>query len=116
MSLRTKTLVIIGSTITILIVAMYALSQLILLDSYVQLENQSLERNVQRALNALADQISVLHSTDVDWAHWNDTYQFIEDRNTGYIDGNTYDGSFILYGLNVMLFLNENDELVFGKA
>lgn len=116
MSLRLKTLIIIGSTLTILILGMYALSQVILLQSYVRLEEQTVERNVQRVINALNDRMSVLHSTNVDWAHWNDTYEFINTRSPDYIAANTYDGTFNLYGLNFMLFLNMDNEVVFSRA
>lgn len=116
MSLRVKTLIIIGSTLTILIVGMYALSQIILLQSYIRLEEQTTERNVQRALNALNDRLSVVHSTNVDWAHWNDTYQFVEDHNEDYLVANTNDNTFNLYSLNVMLYLNADDEVAFSKA
>lgn len=116
MSIRAKTLLIIGSTLTVLIIGMYALSQIILLESYVQLEEQTMGRNVQRALNALNDKISVLHSTNVDWAHWNDSYEFVDDGNQDYLDANTYDGTFILYGLNAMLFVNADNEIVFSKG
>lgn len=116
MSIRAKTLLIIGSTLTVLIIAMYALSQIILLESYVQLEEQTVGRDVQRALNALNDKISVMHSTNVDWAHWNDSYEFVDDLNQEYIDANTYDGTFLLYGLNAMLFVNMENEIVFSKG
>ncbi len=116
MSLRSKTLVIIGATLASLIVALYAFSQMIFLNSFIQLEEESVGRNVERALNALNDELAVIHATDRDWAHWTDTYNFVEDLNDNYREGNTHDGIFLSYGLNVMLFVNTSGEIAFGKA
>src|SRR5262245_57675396 len=116
MSLRVKTLAIIGLTLISLILSVYAASQIILLNSYVSLEEQSVRRNVERALNALNDEIAAIHATDREWAHWTDSYNFIEDRNDNYREGNTHDGIFYTYTLNVMLYVNTAGEIVFGRA
>jgi signal transduction histidine kinase len=116
MSLRLKTLLIVGSTLLGLILGVYIISQTILLRSYVQLEQQSVTRNVQRVLNAIKDEISVLHSANIDWSHWNDTYQFMDDRNTAYLDANTYDGSFVSYELNFMVYRAADGKIVFSKG
>jgi signal transduction histidine kinase len=116
MSLRLKTLLIVGITLVGLILGVYIISQTILLRSYVQLEQQNVTRNVQRVLNAVNDEISVLHSANIDWSHWNDTYQFMDDRNTAYLDANTQDGSFISYELNFMVYRAADGKIVFSKG
>jgi len=92
MTLRKKTLVIIGATLISLIVALYVFSQVIFLNSFVRLEEDSVRRNVQRALNALNDEIARIHATDRDWAHWTDAYNFVDDLNDNFREGNTHDG------------------------
>ncbi len=116
MTLRTKTVVIIGATLLSLIVALYAFSQLIFLNSFIRLEEDIVDRNVQRALNALNDEVAAIHATDREWAHWTDSYLFVEDLNDNYREGNTHDGIFYTYSLNVMLYINTAGEITFGRA
>jgi sensor domain CHASE-containing protein len=101
MSLRKKTLIIIGSTIISLIVILYATSRIILLGSFVELEEQNTSRNVERALNALSNELSILDATNSDWALWDDTYTFIEDADEDYIQSNLVDGTFTGLRLNL---------------
>jgi len=116
MTLRKKTLTIIGVTFVGLIVILYFISQHILLGSFAELEEQNTRQNVERVLSALSDDLSSLEATAGDWASWDDTYAFIEDANTDYIESNLIDGTFLELSLNFMLFINTSGRTVFGKA
>ena len=116
MTLRRKTLIYICVTFVILIWILHTISQNILLDSFAQLEEQNTSQNVERVLNTLSNDISSLATTTGDWASWDDTYAFIEDTNTDYIDSNLIDGTFTELRLNFMLFINTSGQIVFGKA
>ena len=116
MTLRRKTLLFICVTFVILIWILHTISQNILLDSFAQLEEQNTQQNVERVLNTLSNDLSSLATTTSDWAKWDDTYAFIEDTNTDYIDSNLIDGTFTELRLNFMLFINTSGQLAFGKA
>ena len=116
MTLRKKILLIITLTFLSLIVILYFASQNILLNSFNELEEQNTRQNIERALSALSNDLSSLDATAGDWAGWDDTYAFIEDANTNYIESNLIDGTFIQLRLNLMLFINTSDRVVFGKA
>lgn len=116
MSIRTKTLTLIGLTLIILISALYAISQLILLRDYIALEDQNVERNVQRALNAVETKVTFIHNTSIDWAHWDDTYTFLQGQNDNFVAENLLDEVFDYYDLEFMLFLDSEGELVFGQG
>jgi len=116
MSLRKRTLIIIGLTIVSLIVVLYATSRIILLGSFAELEERDTRWNVERALSALSDELSVLDTTINDWAARDDTYAFIENPDESYIQSNLIDGTFITLRLNLMLFVHSSGRIVFGKA
>ena len=116
MTIRKKTLIIIGVTFISLIVILYFVSQSILLDSFAELEERNVRQNVERVLSALSTELSSLEATVGDWASWDDTYNFIEDANTSYIASNLIDGTFINLELNFMLFMDNTGRMVFGKA
>lgn len=116
MSLRRKTLAIIGLMLVGPIVILYIASQTILLTSYAQLEQQIITRNVQRAINTLNNSLNSLSANTSDYAFWDDSYQFVQDGNAEYVTSNLSDPAFVNLGLNLMVFANEEYEVVFEKA
>lgn len=116
MTLRKKTLIIIGITLICLIGILYAVLQTIMMDSFAELEVQNTTNNVERALNALDEDIAGLDTMTNDWATWDDTYRFIEDRNEEYIAVNPTDEGMMALRVNVMLFINSSGEIVYSKG
>ena len=116
MTLRKKTLVIIGATFIGLVVILYLVSRSILIGSFAELEEQDTHQNVERVLTALSGDVSLLDATVGDWASWDDTYAFIKDTNTDYIETNLVDGTFAELRLSFMLFVDTNGRITFGKA
>src|SRR3972149_3928320 len=95
MALRAKTLVLIALTTGCLLAILYTISQSIFLGKFRQLEEQNTRRSVQQVLNVLDNELKELDAFNNDWAVWNDTYAFIEDRNEEYIKSNLVDETFI---------------------
>ena len=116
MTLRRKTLFIIGATFYGVIILLFFISRNILLDSFLELEKQNTVQNTERALSALSQESSNLKATAGDWAAWDDTYAFIENADTKYIQSNLIDGTFVTLRLNLMVFVNSSGQIVFGKA
>ena len=116
MTLRKKTLLLIGVIFLSLGLTLYFVSQNILLNSFVELEERYTRQNVERAVNALSVELSSLDSIVGDWAAWDDTYAFIEDANAEYIRSNLVDGTFIELRLNLMMFIHSSGKAVFAKA
>ncbi len=116
MTLRRKTLFIIGATFYGVIILLFFISRNILLDTFVELENQNVYQNTERVLSTLSGEVSHLEATTGDRAAWNDTYAFIEDANPEYIESNLIDGTFIKLRLNLMIFIDSAGQTIFGKA
>ena len=116
MTLRKKTLLIIGGTFYALIILLFFISRDVLLDSFIELEERNTRQNVARALNSLSSELSYLDATVADWAAWDDTYAFIEDANNEYIKSNLPDETFIGLRLNLVMFIDSSGHTVFSKA
>ena len=116
MKIRRKTLLVLILTSIILMSVVYAISQKIMLDSISESENKEAQSNAQRFTTNLNIKLQNLNQTGYDWSQWDDTYQFVENNNTAYINSNLIDQSFINLNLNMMLFINQSKQLVFGKA
>jgi two-component system sensor histidine kinase/response regulator len=116
MSLRRKTLLIVGITIIGSVVLLYLLSHWIIINGAKQLETTSVLRNVDRVHAALDAQADALASLTSDYAGWDDTYQYIVDRNPAYIDSNMVDATFIDQQLDFLLLVDLRGRMVYAKA
>ena len=118
MTLRKRVLINIAATVTGLMLILWGISHFVLMDSFLDLEEQNVRRDVQRAQDAISEEISNLSATTLDWSSWDDTYAFIEDRNDGFLTANLVDATFdsTKLRLNVMLFVDATGNLVYGKA
>lgn len=116
MTLRSKTLFIVGITLLGLIGVLYITSTTILLGGFARVEEQNTRRNVQRALDAYTDEIAKIDITTHDWSAWNDTYAFIEDGNKNYIETNLIDATAARLGLNLIVYIHTPDKVVFSTG
>jgi sensor domain CHASE-containing protein len=116
MNLRIKTLITLGIIFTVLFILLMTVIQSVILTSFQEVQEQSVDQNIQRAVNAFSHEFDSLRKLSYDWSVWDDTYTFVEDRNQAYIDANLQDISFQGIGINVMMFYNTSLDLVFGKA
>jgi len=51
------------------------------LSNFLELEQQDTLKSVERVKNAITTEQNYLDCTIRDWAFWDDTYQFVEDKN-----------------------------------
>jgi sensor domain CHASE-containing protein len=116
MSLRNKTLIVIGLVIGALFIVVYITVSNILLRGFDEVEQQTVGRNVSRVVEAVDNEYAALNSKVGDWAPWDDTYTFVQDRNQAYIDDNLYDSVFANLEINMMLFYNTSEELVYQEG
>lgn len=116
MSLSKKTIIIIGLTFTCLIFILYGVARYIMIKDYEDLENHDAHQNVLRVLSALSDHADKMAANDSEWAGWDDTYEFIENGNSEYVENNILDTTFRDLKLNLFLFINNSGEIVYGRS
>jgi len=116
MKILVKTLLVLLLTTIILMAVVYSVSQKIMLDNVSELEKEEAQTNAQRFITNLNIKLQSLNQTGYDWSQWDDTYLFVENNNTAYINSNLIDQTFINLGVNMMLFVNQSHHLVFGKV
>lgn len=116
MTLRKKTILVLGGITVCLIAIVFLMSRFILLRDFTKLEHSVAQENIERVLNSLYIEMDSLESTASDWASWDDTYAFVEDANTDYVNTNLVDGTFINLGLNLIVLVNSSNQIVFSKA
>ena len=116
MTLRRKTILIMTVTLLGLVLLLYLVFRMIMLDSYSSLEQHITLRNLDRARNSLQNEIDALGRSIHDWSSWDDTYQFAQDDNSDFAAVNLTDNTFWSLNINLMLFVNADNEIVYGKA
>lgn len=61
--------------------AAFTLTHSMQLSNFLELEQNDTLKNVERVQNAIAIQQKDLDYLVADWACWNESYRFVEDRN-----------------------------------
>ena len=86
------------------------------LRSFMQLEKRAVRTHLERAINAINDDLSVLAATTGDWAVWDDTYNFMENLDDAYIDTNLLDSTFKNLRINLFLLVDQSRILKYDQA
>jgi PAS domain S-box-containing protein len=115
MSVRKKIFIVICLTFVALLGLLYFTFQWFLFRDAISAEQISAKRDITRLQEALNNQITVMDANAGDWAPWDDTYEFIKNGNTDYIDANLSSAIFNNIEVELMLFINNSGQIIFGK-
>ena len=116
MTLRWKTILVIGVTFAALLGILFVVWQTILVRRFTELEKQDTSQNTERAMNAVQQDIDSVSTAAADWGIWDDTYQFAQDGNQGYIDANFQNSSFTSLQMNLILVIDSSGQVLQGEA
>ena len=72
--------------------------------------------NVERVQEVVFTEQTYLDNVIQDWACWDDTYSFIEDRNQQFIDSNIQNQTFTGLKINTIIFVNNTGSVVYAKS
>ncbi len=89
--------------------------QNVILASFLALEKGQTIKSIERTKVVFDKQIVTLSSKLSDWATWDDSYEFIQDKNEEYIESNLTDESLKNIGIDAMIFIGAGGELFFEK-
>ena len=112
MSIRLRTLLIVVASTLLFLGGMSALSGMLVLDSYRDLESQSLFENSARAENILARETEALLRVNRDWAFWDDTYAYMDNMSGMYEAVNLQEETLETLHLAAMVFLSPDGTVV----
>ncbi len=116
MSLRQRTLLLTSIILLSLLAVLSASLSSILLSSFARLEEKSTRRNVRRVKEALQEETTELSNLTEDWAAWNDTYEFIENRNEKFFQGNLTETTFTNLQINYLLLFDRKGQRIYGEG
>jgi PAS domain S-box-containing protein len=116
MKLRRKTLSIIGITIAGLTGILYVASSNILLGSLIKAEEQEATQVIKGVLSVFGQTADDFNSRFADWSAWDDTYDFIQNRNSEFIASNLIPEGLANIRVNIAIFVNTSGKIVYGTG
>ncbi|MHB1261432.1 MAG: CHASE4 domain-containing protein [Thermoplasmatota archaeon] len=116
MDLEKKTFLIILATLTVVAGLAAVVADRLVLESFRSLERTATEEDLERVVLAIDDDLADLDRTAKDWAHWDDSYSYVQGLAPGFEQSNLVPNSFDANGLALMVFLDADDAVVFGAA
>ncbi len=115
MSIRKKVLGTICCITICLILIFYAVTSLVIDKDFSRLERRVVVENLERVQATLKDQIQALDTLAHDWASWDDTSAFVQNRNEDFIASNIVEDTFATSAnIDLLLIFNMDVQLVHG--
>ena len=116
MTLRRKTLLLTSFTLLTLVIILAFSANAILLGGFSDVETRETASNLSRATNALQTELNSLNSFLMDWAEWDDSYKFVAKLHPEYIKKNLSPSTFLSQKLQLMVFLDNNLNIIYGTT
>jgi PAS domain S-box-containing protein len=113
-SLRKKILSWIVFAVIFLFIILIVLNRVVVLGSFQELEKRATKKNVEQVMGELLDELTRLSSFSYDYAAWDDTYEFIRDRNQLYIKNNLYSLTFDNLNINYFILINNLGRVIYS--
>ncbi|RMF86757.1 MAG: hypothetical protein D6736_14375 [Nitrospinota bacterium] len=115
MSLRVRILAILCLVVVLYAVLDYSIQRFVIFPSFTALEREEAQKDLERSVEALQREIYHLSLLCNDWAAWDDTYAFVQDRNPAYIESNLVLSSFTDNNLNLIYIVDTQGQVVWGE-
>jgi signal transduction histidine kinase/DNA-binding response OmpR family regulator len=111
-TLRRQATISLGIALTLLVLGLYVVCSKILLRGFARIEEEVVRRDVDRVREALRISTEGLIEKASDWAFWDDSWRYVQDRNEGFVDSNLDAVALALLRVDAMIFLDAKLELV----
>ncbi|MBD2327519.1 CHASE4 domain-containing protein [Alkalinema sp. FACHB-956] len=114
LSLRRKTLGMIGITLVGLNVTLFLIFSSLLLRNAQQADHRQAQHDIEIASQFVDHTLEEISDRFSDWSSWDDTYNYMQTRDPGFIESNLIDSQLALLDVNLIAFFSPTGELVFG--
>lgn len=116
LTLRRKTLLVIGITLVSLNAALYGIASMMLLGSSNQAEEKDTRQMMQGVLTVFNQNLEQFNTRFADWSAWDESYTFVQKRNKDFVQSNLIDAQLVSLNVNLLLFLDSSREIAFGTG
>ncbi len=118
-SVRAKTLLILGATWLVLVGALSFVSRSVLMGGFARIQREAQAKDIARARGAIADDLASVEGIAADFAPWDDTYAYMAHPDPGFLRSNFGEGetnSFQTQRYDFAAFVDDGGHLVSGRG
>ncbi len=116
MKLRSNLVIVFAVTYLCLLGVLYISTTTVLLEGYQEIETADIQHLVDRGLSALDHRVSDLDLINLGFVIKDDVYSFMQDQDVEHIETILLDAAFLGAKINLMLFVNNDNEILYDKA
>jgi len=116
MRLQKKVFFVILMILTVFCFSLYLGSKILLADTYLELERDSVSQDLLRVKEALNREGEGLANTTSDYASWNDMYSYMQGENPAYIVNNMNIPGLVNINFDLVTYWGSDERLVVGGA
>src|SRR5699024_8007112 len=111
-----KTLIITSLTLATLLVVLTLSLRVILLDSYLKIERQDAEQNLDRGLNALRGSLEHMDRTTQDYSYRDELYRYMITRDRAFVDVNLVESTYSNTRWNLLILFDAKGNIAYKGA
>ena len=116
MRLRTRTILLVFFFVALSATCLALASRYYLYPKFIQLENEQAIRNANIGLELLNSEVNFMADRPADWGYWDDTFEFVKNRNPEYIVSNLEAGSQLSLQANLIAIYDRQGNKVWARA
>lgn len=117
MSVKLKTILIVLIGCISLIIVSFGIYHVTIMKYIDDIECNNINKSFKTAQNVIGREEADIAETSLDWADWNDTYNFISGKNRqSYIDSNFSGDTLKQLKLNMMIFTDNSGSIVYSTS
>jgi signal transduction histidine kinase len=116
MKLRTKTIITIALISILIFGVLQAITALVIDPSFSNLEIQESKHNINQALSTINYSLTILQGQLKDYSCWDDTFNYVQNKNQEYVENNFVESTFENLNLNLLVIVDNNRSLVYCQS
>lgn len=116
MRLRTRTILLVLVLVAVAALSLSLASRYYIYPKFIQLEDEQAIRNANIAIELLNNEVKTIADRTPDWGYWDDTYQFVIDKNTEFEQSNLGTESQQSVQANLIAFYDRAGNKVWSRA
>lgn len=112
MKIRYRLMLAIVAVVSCAAVIVYTVTSPPIKASFAALERNRAQDDVIRIHRALEQVLAGIHAKSVDWANWDDTYTYLQNKNQAFLDSNLAPEALGDLKLDLVMFLEPSGKIV----
>jgi len=96
--------------------AIYGIASTILLGSFAHVEQRQVEADLAQATDAVNNEVNLLANQVIDYATWDENYQFLQGKNPGFCEMGMTDVIFVTSNINFLAIVRSTGQVLCRKG